>query len=277
MGMDRPNRYDVVVFKYPKERKRDYVAMNYIKRLIGLPSETIAVYYGKIYHREDYKYEDEPTHPLDMWQLGCTHRDEAASLFKEDEAKEARDRKFKILRKPPSKILSERRLVYDNDHQATDLVSKIPPRWQAAVGSPWKSDDARKPKRFESTTSGGATAWLRYQHLVPRDDRSGARGAELITDFMGYNTWEPHHSRPAENWVGDLMLECEVQVNAPQGQLVFELSRGPDRFQATWDLATGKCSLTRHSDGHERICLPRTRLSRRRASIAFASPTSTIA
>lgn len=251
LGMTHPNRYDVVVFKYPKEPQRDYVAMNYIKRLVGLPGETMAIYYGKLYHRDDLKYEDDKSHPLDMWNSSFTHRDEAVAQFDEDETLEPRDRKFKILRKPPSKVLSERRLVYDNDHQATDLIAKIPPRWQAAVASPWKGDDARIPKRFETTGSGDATTWLRYQHLVPRDDRSGAR-VELITDFMGYNTWEPHHSRPAENWVGDLMLECEVQINAPQGQLVFELSRGPDRFHATWDLTTGKCTLSRLSDGNEK-------------------------
>src|SRR4051794_14859629 len=81
LGMDRPNRYDVVVFKYPKEPQRDYVPMNYIKRLIGLPGETIAIYYGKLYHRDDLKYEEDPGHPLDMWQLGFTHRDEAAEQF----------------------------------------------------------------------------------------------------------------------------------------------------------------------------------------------------
>ncbi len=250
MGMDHPNRYDVVVFKYPQAPQRDYVAMNYIKRLIGLPGETIAIYYGKLYHRDDVKYDDDQSHPLDMWRGDYTHRDEAAELFMKEEALEPRDRKFKILRKGPSKIMSERRLVYDNDHQATDLISKIPSRWQSAVASSWKSEDLRKPTRFETTGGGEALSWLRYQHLVPREDRSGAR-AELITDFMGYNTAEPRHSRVAENWVGDLMLECEVQINAPQGQLVFELSRGPDRFHATWDLTTGKCTLSRLSDGRE--------------------------
>jgi signal peptidase I len=250
LGMNHPDRDDVVVFKYPKEPQRDYVAMNYIKRLIGLPGETIAVYYGKLYHRNDITYDDDKSHPLDMWKPEFTHRDESVELFMQDEGKEPRDRKFKILRKAPDKILSKRRLVYDNDHQATDLISKIPPRWQFAVSSSWKSDDPRIPKRFEATGGDETTSWLRYQHLVPRDDRSGAR-VELITDFMGYNTWEPEHLRPAENWVGDLMLECEVQVNAPQGQLVFELSRGPDRFHAIWDLTTGKCTLSRLSDGRE--------------------------
>ena len=99
LGMDHPNRYDVVVFKYPKEPQRDYVAMNYIKRLIGLPGETIAVYYGKLYQRTDLTYDDDKSHPLDMWKPEFTHRDEAVELFRQDEQAEPRDRKFKILRK----------------------------------------------------------------------------------------------------------------------------------------------------------------------------------
>ncbi len=256
LGMNHPNRYDVVVFKYPKEPQRDYVAMNYIKRLIGLPGETIAVYYGKLYHRTDLTHEDEQGHPLDMWRNGkdggpdFTHGDASVDLFMQEEALPARDRKFKILRKDPARIMSERRIVFDNDHQATDIIGRFPPRWQTAVGSPWKGDDTRIPKRFESKESGDATAWLRYQHLIPREDRGGAR-RELISDFMGYNTSEPPELSHADNWVGDLMLECEVQINEPKGTLVFELSRGPDRFHATWDLTSGKCTLTRVADGHE--------------------------
>src|SRR5262245_26834498 len=37
----QPKRLDVVVFKYPKEPQKNYTPMNYIKRLIGLPEETI--------------------------------------------------------------------------------------------------------------------------------------------------------------------------------------------------------------------------------------------
>ena len=39
--------------------------MNYIKRLIGLPGETIAVYYGDLYVTRDLKYENRvrPTDP----------------------------------------------------------------------------------------------------------------------------------------------------------------------------------------------------------------------
>ena len=72
MGMDHPNRYDVVVFSILSGAQRDYVAMNYIKRLIGLPGETIGIYYGKLYHREDLLYNDDKSAPLDMCAITAT-------------------------------------------------------------------------------------------------------------------------------------------------------------------------------------------------------------
>src|SRR5262245_43258493 len=44
----RAKRHDVVVFKFPAEPQKDGQAMNYIKRLIGLPEETIAISGGQI-------------------------------------------------------------------------------------------------------------------------------------------------------------------------------------------------------------------------------------
>ncbi len=51
-----PDRLDVVVFKYPGDQSfplsgphKNHVPMNYIKRLIGLPGETIAICGGKLY------------------------------------------------------------------------------------------------------------------------------------------------------------------------------------------------------------------------------------
>ena len=80
-------------------------------------------------------------------------------LFKQMRPKNREIACSRFCRKGPSKIMAERRLVYDNDHQATDLISKLPPRWQSAVASSWKSDDLRKPKRFEATESGESTSW----------------------------------------------------------------------------------------------------------------------
>src|SRR5439155_2372259 len=159
--------------------------------------------------------------------------------------------KFQMLRKSPEEMLAVRRLVFDNEHQPKDLIGKAPSRWGAdSEPSAWKPDNRNEPKRFDHAAgSGSEVAWLRYRHLVPDHERLRAR-PELITDFMGYNTWQEqrgNHSSPAQDWVGDLMLECGVVVEQAQGDLILELSKGIDRFQARWDLSSGVCALVRLS------------------------------
>jgi signal peptidase I len=239
-GLEIPERYQVVVFKYPREPQKDYVAMNYIKRLIGLPGETIAIYYGNLYACKDLSYaeQDKNIPEKDLWQV--THKDDW-------QAEEAfRNKQFHILRKPPNVMLAERRLVFDNDCQPIDLVGKVPPRWQASSG--WTADNSDEPKLFTHAGPAEDMAWLHYQNL-----RRGSAKPELITDIMGYNSYEPETGRrpTPQNWVGDLMLECDVNVTAPGGEFVLELSRGVDRFQARWDLSSGSCTLVRLTDGKE--------------------------
>src|SRR5262249_45656431 len=107
--------------------------------------------------------------------------------------------------------------------------------------------------------------WLRYQHLIversnvhPQPANSAASGSgyepkpTLIKNFMGYNTGETTvggGSRSETNWVPDLLVEGTVQVDAPQGHLILELSKGADVFQARFDLKAGTCSLWRLADG----------------------------
>ena len=248
LGMDMPKRNDVVVFKYPMEPQKGHIPMNYIKRLIGLPGETIAIYYGKLYVLDGLKYDDSQVPPLDLWEKSHMHTDdpEAQRLFHAG--------KFHMIRKSPQEMLAVRRLVFDNDHQPKDLIGKVPPRWATESGDAWKLDDARAPKQFQHPYQQDAgIAWLRYRNIIPDGNRLSSK-PELITDFMGYNTWEERrggHLSPGQDWVGDLMLECEVQVEQAQGDLILELSKGVDRFQARWDLTTGICTLVRLADGHE--------------------------
>jgi signal peptidase I len=271
---NRPKRRDVVVFKFPKEPQRLFTPMNYIKRLIGLPGETIAINYGKIYVYDGLEYDDSRVNPLDLWEKEYTHENDrqAVELFRKG--------KFRMVRKSPSEMLAVRRKVFDNDHQPADLAGKTLPRWGAerlldreldkpqrspleeiqslrAAPTVWKTDNAERPERFDHpAVEEKEAAWLRYRHLIPASNQNRQNVTpELITDFMGYNTWipdrGPHAEPPTENWVGDLMLECNVEIQQAQGELIFELSKGVDRFRAQWNLATGKCSLYRIADGKE--------------------------
>ena len=48
--ISEPNRFDVVVFKYPKEPlNKNNVPTNYIKRLLGLPGEILAIFFGRLF------------------------------------------------------------------------------------------------------------------------------------------------------------------------------------------------------------------------------------
>jgi signal peptidase I len=251
LKMNMPKRFDVVVFKYPKEPQKNFAATNYIKRLIGLPRETIAIYYGKLYVYEglDYTLEDRDVPAKDLWEKQHMHENDpqAKDLFSRN--------KFRILRKPPAQMLAERRLVYDNDRQAEDLIEKVPPRWGPEVStSPWSMDHPEKPRLFRHAASAGSEVdWLHYRHYIPEADRLHYR-RELITDFMGYNTGVPDRGFPQippQSWVGDLMLECDVDVGDGAGELVLELSKGVDRFRARLDLASGVCTLVRITNGKE--------------------------
>jgi signal peptidase I len=252
-----PERDDVVVFKFPgddsfpfKGPQQNHVPMNYIKRLIGLPGETIGIHYGKLYvmRGDEPDAEDRKESPSDLWKRRYMHRDKFKELLENHQALGEGKTRIAILRKRPDKELALRRLVYDNGHPAKDLVGQVPPRWAGEPGSDWATHETtgfRHPLREKSEID-----WLRYRHLLR--PVNGQSKPELITDFMGYNTYETQflqHMVPAQNWVGDLMLECDVTVDQPTGSLVLELSKGVDRFQARWDLSSGVCSLSRSTLG----------------------------
>ena len=247
-GPTAPRRFDLLVFVYPKAPLASGQKFNYVKRLVGLPGETIAIHGGNLYRlaaADGPTYDDSGVPPEQLWQIEHTHPNDekAQDLF--------RAGKFQILRKSPATTLALRRLVHANDHQADDLKGKEWQRW-TADGAAWKSEDG-KQFRHEG---GAGVDWLRYRNLL----RGNGGRPTLITDFMGYNSgenllWDPLQNRweslqggwnaNGVNWVGDLMLECAVGVEKAEGELVLELTKGGDRFQARWDLATGTCSLVR--------------------------------
>lgn len=213
---DDPQRWDVAVFKFPGEAKT-----NYIKRVVGLPNETLRIERGDLYVKRQGEAE------------------------------------FTIARKLPKKLVAMLRKVYDNDYIAEELVQRgWPLRWQAvdpqAPGAWRTSDDHRRL----STDGSGPDVWVRYHHYAPTYNQwqPGAAlrtpRAQLITDFNGYNTSSGalEGTIALDNqglqWVGDLAVECEVQSNGQSGSIAFELIKGGRRFTCQIDLATGQALLS---------------------------------
>ncbi|MFG0261061.1 MAG: signal peptidase I, partial [Novipirellula sp. JB048] len=275
-----PERWDVIVFKFPGNPKQ-----NYIKRLVGLPNETLTIRHGDVYQR--------PT---------------------------GSDTGDQILRKPADKLLAMCQLVYDTSFQAPALIAaQYPSRWQ-----PW-SDDASSPPLDSwqiDRSAAGLTAtldqaaperlhWLRYYHRWPDQaqwDRADQGlsladvdpySSRLITDFYAYGSYaevdadlvydekpttlprpggrrflslgggyssgvlSPRYqsgagpeqfggrasfgalglSRDGVHWVGDLILQADVETSADSQEVVLELVEAGVPYRCSIELSTGVATL----------------------------------
>jgi signal peptidase I len=170
--LKEPKRWDVIVFKVPVNPKQ-----NYIKRLVGLPEETVSIQFGDIYAK--------PNADSDSTDLG------------------------EIQRKPPEKLLAMSHLVYDSDHQPKALLeagypSRLQPWTPGAETIPtdsWRVTENADGMTATVTAGQSETKWLRYYHHFPDEQQwraavSGESLAEvdpqsgrLITDFYAYDSY----------------------------------------------------------------------------------------
>jgi signal peptidase I len=230
---DDPKRWDVIVFYYP-EGAHD----NYIKRLAGLPNETLRIRFGDVWIRND---------------KNATGGNEGQE-------------EFHIARKPPDKLLAMLQIVFDNDYMPAIAKYGWPPRWQSDPGSSGAAGDWTSDDYAAYSTDGAAPrdVWLRYRHLVPsfsdwKTDASGkpfvgdAIKPHLITDFTAYDTGQTVaeiRSISTHNpyilglhWVGDLAVSATAELENDKGQVILELVKGGRKFQCRLDAATGKAAL----------------------------------
>jgi hypothetical protein len=243
----QPRRFDVVVFKYPDRPVENNIPKNYIKRLLGLPGQILAIFFGQLFFftpdpNGPPLFDDTEVDPKKLWnpEYMKVNNQRTRDLFQAG--------RFEMVRKPPDIMMALRRIVYDNDFQAKDLQKDEFRRWKPAAASAWETQD-HKNFRF-AADKGQKVDWLRYRHVLRPGERGGGNPQlkpELITDFMGYNSFQlaGGNRPPDSNWVGDLMIECELKMDKAEGEFCLELSRGIDRFQAKWELPAGQCTLYR--------------------------------
>ena len=244
-----PKRWDVFVFKFPGN-----ATQNYIKRLIGLPGETIRIQGGNIWVRQ------------------------------------GNEGPFVIARKPADKLDVLLQLVSDSDHVSQRVLDATwPLEW--FEGNPYDGtkDPAWKVTRtgphsiaYECDGTKSGTCWLHFRRIVPTEEEwishllqnppsrpAEARGVEgeLITDFYSYNSGHeeslgsratletiaqtpllPRENRSSpygEHWVDDLALECLAEVRGNSGAVVLDLVRAGVHHRCRINVADGVAELSR--------------------------------
>ncbi|MCI0702347.1 MAG: S26 family signal peptidase [Planctomycetia bacterium] len=280
--ISRPQPGDVVVFKYPEAPQEKHTAANYIKRVWGFGGETIAILNGQFYRATSLAYLDSerPANSLDLWkpEYMYINNKAATDLFAASRLARfpAGQGGFEIIRKTEEQILATRRIVWDNDKQAKELLDKLgpafKPRWGSEVNGRWSADDGRQPRAFLHQS--GELDWIRYSHLTWKLDPKAEVNQRKFVPWRWNQPVEPPIAGPIDNmlgynagidcinpredrkdwifqsreqgqetlWVGDLILECEAQLG-PGTEVILELSRGVNRFQAKF--ANGQVTLSR--------------------------------
>lgn len=224
--INTPDRWDVTVFKYPEDP-----STNYIKRLCGLPEETIEVRQGDLYRIEEGRAEILRKHGL-------------------------------------AKQIAVLQTVYDDDYPPRPMLKAgWPERWAPVAhdGGPnavagwspeadgWQADRAARTYHVKA---GEQAEWLRYRHFVPTVEDWDAIAtkrldpeARLILDFLAYDTPEPSESRffnLGVYWVGDLSFSTTITLDEirPGAAILFELVEGGRKYRCTLDPNAGVATLS---------------------------------
>ncbi|MCY2929754.1 MAG: signal peptidase I [Planctomycetota bacterium] len=147
-----PRPWDVVVFRNPQDNEQ-----NYIKRLIGVPGETIQIVQGDVF------------------------------------VKTGHDRFYKIRRKSDPHVQEAMwQIVYDNDYRPDEAQLKNPvtPRWSKSDAQDTSWDlTGGAGRHFGFTGSGpGAWHWLRFE-ADPAEGRFSKHTRELFLPRYGYNSY----------------------------------------------------------------------------------------
>ncbi len=227
-----PERWDVIVFKYPHNAKQ-----NYIKRLVGLDKETIRIRHGDIYARDDTQPQAE----------------------------------FRIVRKPANKLMHMLQAVNDTHYRSTTLDEYgWPSNWQVTEGEAWQTQD--RGRTFTSAAKPEASwvryehhylnfdIWSRIlQTLTPGGDPNAQRiqaPVIPITDFYAYNgnrreftvNGRPQARNDSDSmglhWVGDLAVEAEVEITSDTGVLSLDIVEAGRHHRCDVDVSTGRATLT---------------------------------
>lgn len=196
--VENPQRWDVVVFKSPSDPN---FQLNFIKRLIGRPGESIMILDGDVYVKApgatDYEIQEKPRGVQDaLW-----------------------------------------RIIYDNDFYPQGLDRADGPKWQ----QPWTPEagttgwslghDPATGRVFTFDNASGTSAL----HFSPDPELK----TQSFNDYLVYDVSAEHHRGPDGdrhlNPVSDLKLALTYARKSGDGALQLRMTKRDDAFTAEID------------------------------------------
>jgi len=207
-----PRRWEMAAFRNP-----DAAGQILVKRVAGLPGETIEIRHGDIYANGEIQRKS-------LAELRLT-----AILVYDADAEPRR-----------SPQLPRR---WQGETEGT--------RWQAEEGrfslrekTPFRGakSDNGEPSPSQSTRDGAAPDeidWLTYRHWRRRPGEPGEVEETAITDQYGYNQ---SRAITASYPVRDLLMSCQIRLSGA-GSIVFFLTDGQSQFLLEWQVETGRAWL----------------------------------
>ena len=224
LGTARIGRWDVAVFKLPEEPE-----IRYIKRVVGLPGETLRILRGDLWSRP-------------LGDAGPFRR--SLRPLQHQEAMQV--------------------LVHDDLHRPHALRDDPRwSRWSPREAGTWE-ERAGEPGVHRASIRGDEWSDLRYRHVVPDPAQWAAIArnrtlsqparATLITDFYAYNTEITNEaaahpvmlSKPwrQPHWVGDLTVRFNLEIpRGNKGRVRVELVKAGVPNRCEFDLAAGTATL----------------------------------
>ena len=201
-----PNRWDVIVFKYPEGANT-----NYIKRLVGLPNELVSIAGGDIWTSRDGQPATIARKPPHVMQamLQVVH-----------------DSNF-----PASLMQTEGWPSAWTNWADTNLWQSEKNRRQFTATCSAGQSARLRYQRFNPTSDD----WKEVR--LGTGVRKGVK-PDLIKDFQAYNAISQ-----GGHWVGDLAVECTLESRSESGRVVFDLVDGGQQHSCSIDLAEGTATL----------------------------------
>lgn len=248
--LHNPERWDVIVFKYPLNAR-----MNYIKRLVGLPGEKLLVKGGDVYVRnndsEPWTIARKPPHKIRaMRQAVADTKYQPAELIEagwpslwQPEAKEQTA--------APNWQVKQTAKEWSAELQSTDSTQWLRYYHKFLTSEQWKKfDDSKQMPAMDPRSSRLITDYQAYNtsYHVERSKVYDAKG-KIYRDFEGSNRpyYRLNPDRPPQNdseqWVGDLAGDFDLNITGNSGTLSVMLVEYGIEFRCDIDIATGQATL----------------------------------